>query len=120
MRYEEPLEPVMVAGDSDALQGMFLNLLLNGVDAVDAGTPMGVRLFRDDGLAVVEVWDQGPGVPDEVRETLFDPFVTTKPGGTGLGLAIASRVARAHGADVEVEHRSGETVFRVRFQLLDG
>ena len=120
LRYEEPPEPVMVAGDPDALQGMFLNLLLNGVDAVDAGTPMGVRLFRDDGLAVVEVWDQGPGVPDDVRETLFDPFVTTKPGGTGLGLAIASRVARAHGAEVEVEHRPGETVFRVRFQLLDG
>ena len=120
LRYEEPPEPVIVAGDSDALQGMFLNLLLNGVDAVDAGTPLGVRLFRDDGLAVVEVWDQGPGVPDDVRETLFDPFVTTKPGGTGLGLAIASRVARAHGAEVEVEHRPGETVFRVRFQLLDG
>ncbi|HSG46281.1 MAG TPA: HAMP domain-containing sensor histidine kinase [Longimicrobiales bacterium] len=119
MARDEPPDPVRVAGDPDALQGMFLNLLLNAVDAVEEGTPVGVRLFRDRGRAVVEVWDRGPGVPDEVRDTLFDPFVTTKPGGTGLGLAIARRVAHAHGSELELERRPGETVFRVRLKLLD-
>jgi two-component system sensor histidine kinase HydH len=120
LHYEEPHRPIEVLGDPDALQGMFLNLLLNAVEAVEPGTPLGVRLYRDargegdaSAKVVVEVWDRGPGIPDEVKASLFDPFVTTKAEGTGLGLAIASRVAQAHGSELIVERRPGETLFRI-------
>jgi two-component system sensor kinase FixL len=63
---------------------------------------------------VVEVADRGPGLAPEVRERLFEPFVTTKRTGTGLGLAIARRVVEAHGGEIEAEARpGGGTVFRV-------
>ena len=75
---------------------------------------MGIRLVRSSASEVtVEVWDEGPGVPEGLGQEIFDPFVTTKSHGTGLGLAIARRVARGHGADLVVEQGPGETVFRV-------
>ena len=67
---------------------------------------------------LVEVADRGPGLPAEVRQHLFEPFVTTKRTGTGLGLAIARRVVEAHGGRIEALPRpGGGTVFRLAFPL---
>jgi signal transduction histidine kinase len=118
LRYDPPSEPQMITGDPDALQGLFLNLLLNAIDAAEPEGEMGIRLTPiGDSRLLVEVWDKGPGIPENLRATLFDPFVTTKDHGTGLGLAIASRVARAHGSDLELEAEHGETVFRLSLPL---
>jgi len=61
------------------------------------------------------VADDGPGVPTNLRERLFDPLVSGRPGGTGLGLSIAARIARAHGGSIELSDRpGGGTVASVR------
>jgi signal transduction histidine kinase len=114
LSYEPPEDPVMVHGDPDALQRLALNLLLNGVEAVDPGSSLGIRIREDPdtGWVTIEFWDHGPGIPEDARERVFDPFHTTKEGGTGLGLAIARRIVRAHGSELTVEARPGETVFR--------
>jgi signal transduction histidine kinase len=65
-------------------------------------------------VAVVEVEDTGPGIPEEIREKIFDPFFSTKKDGTGLGLAIAARIIDKHGGVLEFEtHHGRGTVFRI-------
>ncbi|HTS02685.1 MAG TPA: HAMP domain-containing sensor histidine kinase, partial [Thermoanaerobaculia bacterium] len=68
---------------------------------------------------VVRVVDDGPGMPQEIRERIFDPFFTTKPvgQGTGLGLDIARRLVRRHQGEIEVDSRPGHTEFRVTLPL---
>lgn len=110
-----PKRELLVRGDEDMLHRAIVNLLLNAVQAsphagevrVEAGElashqlPGGER-FRD-GAVAVRVIDQGAGIPRELRERLFDPFVTSKPGGTGLGLAVVHRSVEAHGGFVHVD-----------------
>jgi signal transduction histidine kinase len=118
LRYDPPSEALNISGDPDALQGLFLNLLLNAVDAAGPGGEMGIRLApTKDRRVIVEIWDNGPGVPEELRTTLFDPFVTSKDHGTGLGLAIAQRVARAHGSDLVLDSDKGGSVFRLSLPI---
>ena len=95
-------------------------------NALDAVTPLGnkghvvVRASRDDGWVRVEVQDNGPGIPEELRERVFEPFFTRKePGhGTGLGLDITRRIiADLHGGEVTLESKPGDTRFVVRLPL---
>ncbi|MGL5139564.1 MAG: ATP-binding protein, partial [Beijerinckiaceae bacterium] len=64
--------------------------------------------------------DNGPGVPDELRANLFDPFVTTKASGSGLGLALVAKVVGDHGGIIECESAPRRTVFRLLLPLQDG
>ena len=106
-----PDEPVTVVGDAQRLHQVVTNLLGNARRHTPPGTTVvaGVRALPGGG-AVVRVRDDGPGVPAELRPTLFDRFArggegrARGTGGTGLGLAIVRAVARAHGGDVAVEH----------------
>jgi signal transduction histidine kinase len=118
LTYSPPPTPVPVVCDPDAIRRLALNLLLNAVEAVDPGQALGIRVREEPekGWVTLEFWDEGPGVPKNARERIFDPFHTTKEGGTGLGLAIARRIARAHGSDLAVAVASGETVFRMRLR----
>ena len=63
----------------------------------------------------VEVIDNGPGISPELRDNIFDPFVSGKPGGSGLGLALVASVVADHGGLVEVDSAPGRTVFRINF-----
>jgi signal transduction histidine kinase len=119
-----PKAPLMIEGDEDLLHRAIYNLLLNAVQAAPANTevrveggelashqlPEGRREFERGAFAVL-VSDRGPGVPAEIRDRLFDPFVTTKPGGSGLGLSIVQRAAEAHGGFVMVSAPGEETRF---------
>jgi signal transduction histidine kinase len=122
LSHELGSQPLMVWGDRDALERLVLNLLLNSVEAVEAGTPMGMRVLStgEKGRVQVEIWDRGPGIPTEIRDTLFDPFVSMKESGTGLGLAISRRIARGHGSDLEVGSISGETSFSFNLKVARG
>jgi signal transduction histidine kinase len=104
---------VLVA-DADAFRSAVLNLCMNGVEA--AGRPGALSLTAHQSTAAleVEISDNGPGVPEPVRETLFAPFVTTKPEGVGLGLALARSAAEDLGGAVELSRKGARTVFTFR------
>ncbi len=115
----EPAD-LVVPADRDQLRQVLWNLLLNAAQAV--GESGHVRLQArpdDDGRGCrIEVVDDGPGVPPEHRERIFDPFVTSKPAGTGLGLSVARRIARAHDGDlVCLEAPGGGTLMRLVLPL---
>jgi signal transduction histidine kinase len=111
----EVVAPLMVQGDEDLLHRAVFNLVLNAVQAVQPSgqvnvdvipAPMGVVPAGMDlpgGAVLVRVEDDGPGIPAELRERLFDPFFTTRPGGSGLGLAVVQRAVEAHRGFVVVD-----------------
>jgi two-component system, NtrC family, nitrogen regulation sensor histidine kinase GlnL len=119
-----------VSGHRDKLVQAFLNLVKNGAEAIAEGTEPGrivlttafrpgVRLsVPGTGARValplcIEVEDNGPGVAEDVKPHLFDPFVTTKRKGTGLGLALVAKIVGDHGGIIECESEPKRTVFRV-------
>jgi two-component system nitrogen regulation sensor histidine kinase GlnL len=67
---------------------------------------------------VVTVRDNGPGIPDDIRPHLFDPFVTSKPSGSGLGLALVAKIVNDHGGLIEVDSRPGRTEFRLHLPVV--
>ena len=104
-----------VEGNSDQLRQVFLNLVINAIDAMpDRGT-LTVRTKTQATDVVVDIQDTGVGIPDEVRSRLFEPFFTSKPTGTGLGLSISGHIVMQHGGKIEVESSVGQgSTFRVR------
>ena len=117
--------PLHVDGSPDELHRMVLNLLDNAARHTPTGSRIELRLRAEAGDAVVEVADDGPGVPAHLREQVFERFArsdgpadTAVAGGSGLGLAIVSAVARSHGGRAELETSDlGGALFRVRLPL---
>jgi two-component system sensor histidine kinase HydH len=93
--------------DPDLLSQVLLDLVLNAIESVAPGGRVAVRADAVDGRLVVEVADDGPGVPPGERESIFEPFVTTKSRGTGLGLPMALRIAEAHGGSLAYVPEAG-------------
>ena len=111
------LVSTVTRGDGGRLSQAFANLLTNAAQACPTGRVQ-VRLRQEGGQSVVEIQDSGPGVPAEIRETLFDAFVTQRNGGTGLGLALCRRVVQRHGGSVDLlETCPAGTTFVVRLPL---
>ena len=114
--YEPGLpRPVANAGE---LNQVWTNLIDNALDA--AATRLWLRTFHRDGDVIVEVHDDGPGVPPELQPRIWEPFFTTKDvgAGTGLGLDIARRiVVRQHGGQISMQTRPGDTCFQVRLPV---
>ena len=115
--YEEGLP--RVPGPGGELNEVWTNLLDNAADAVAGGGSVGVRAFREGGAVVVEVTDDGPGIPPEIRGRVFEPFFTTKEvgSGAGLGLDVARRVVVGRGGEIAVESGPEGTRFVVRLPL---
>jgi signal transduction histidine kinase len=102
MKVDAPKEPLMVRVDAQLMQQALLNLLLNGMQAMPDGGAMVVRLRRDHQFAVVEVIDEGVGIPPELLPRIFELYFTTKPKGSGIGLAMTYRILQLHGGAMEV------------------
>ena len=100
-------EDVMVRGHHDALQRALSNVLLNAADASGPGgkIEVGVELTQIAGADAVEIHvrDSGPGIPPERIQSIWEPYITSKPGGTGLGLAIARQAILAHDGSIDIE-----------------
>lgn len=106
------------AMDAELMQRVLVNLLLNAVQASPEGGAVTIKTRGANGNAEIDVIDRGCGVEPKMAETIFNPFVTTKPTGTGLGLAIVSKIVDEHGGKVVFESAPGQgTVFRVLLPL---
>jgi signal transduction histidine kinase len=101
---DAPKEQMIVLVDTELMQQAVLNLLLNGMQAMSAtgGGSMLVRLRRDHQFAMVEVIDEGEGIPAELLPRIFELYFTTKPKGSGIGLAMTYRILQLHGGTMEV------------------
>ncbi|HCE69875.1 MAG TPA: PAS domain-containing sensor histidine kinase, partial [Ruegeria sp.] len=113
-------------GDPDQLLQVVLNLLKNASEAAPGGGTIRLRTYfehsfrlrRNDGSGQslplqVEVIDDGPGLPEEIRADIFDPFVSGRENGTGLGLALVSKIISDHDGWIAVDSVPGRTVFRL-------
>ena len=104
----------IVQGDADKLRRIVINLVGNGIDAMTDARVESPRMdvSMGENLAGTEVWvrvkDNGAGIPKELREKIFSPFVTSKSGGTGLGLPITKKLVEAHGGSIELLSEPGE------------
>jgi two-component system NtrC family sensor kinase len=104
-----------VVCNGDQLRQVFLNLVLNAIEAMPEGGTLTVRTGARPHFAVAEVQDTGIGIPDEIRPRLFEPFFTNKAAGTGLGLSISAHIVTQHGGQIEVESVEGKgSTFRVK------
>ncbi|MCG6988831.1 MAG: GHKL domain-containing protein [Gemmatimonadetes bacterium] len=116
--YDATLPPVVARGAE--LNQVWTNLIDNAVDAMGGVGELTVRSRREGEHAVIQIIDSGPGVAPDVRDRIFDPFVTTKAvgDGTGLGLSISRNiVVQHHGGTIDVESEPGRTCFEVRLPL---
>lgn len=116
----------VIMGDQRSLDQVFTNLISNAVEAMSKnGGTLALKIGLGPSIgnrAQVEVTvsDNGPGIPDEVKERIFEPFVTTNPRGNGLGLAITKRIVTAHHGSIGVNTFPGGTVFHVCLPAASG
>jgi nitrogen fixation/metabolism regulation signal transduction histidine kinase len=102
-----PAGPLPVSADRLLLSRAVHNLLLNACEASPEGATVEVRALAERGQGVVEILDRGPGLAPEVRERLFEPYVSTKARGSGLGLSLVRDIAAQHGGSVTLADREG-------------
>ena len=115
--YEEGLPKIWAhAGE---LNQVWINLVDNAADAVEGRGRIGVSAYRDGDSVVVEVFDDGPGIPRELQARVFEPFFTTKQVGeaTGLGLDIVRRIVASHGGEIALASEFGKTRLVVRLPI---
>ncbi|MBM3517590.1 MAG: PAS domain-containing protein [Alphaproteobacteria bacterium] len=131
VRYDPSLPPVW--GARDELVQVFLNLVKNAAEASGECGDIVIATRFEGGVRTavpgagawqpvpieVCVTDDGPGISPDVADTLFDPFVSTKPGSMGLGLPLVAKLVTAHGGTIEAGAEGGRTVFRVRLPMAD-
>jgi signal transduction histidine kinase len=131
---DAPDRPIELVADRGQIHQVLLNLLLNALDALPAGGRLQVQVHDDDraaslvhraatatgrthptGCVTIQVSDNGGGVPSELGDRIFEPFVSSKDTGTGLGLTISRRIIEAHGGQIEAANRpQGGAIFTVR------
>jgi two-component system, NtrC family, sensor kinase len=110
-----PADLPVVIGVRDQLVQVFLNLILNAIDATDAGGQIQVRAEANGSQLIVHVEDNGSGIAPEHQGRLFQPYFTTKKHGTGLGLFVTRKLVEDHGGDIDVTSQPGQgTRFRLR------
>jgi signal transduction histidine kinase len=115
--YDPSLQRVCAYGGE--LNQVWTNLIDNAIDAMSGKGELRVRTAKEFDCAMVEIGDNGPGIPMEIQSRIFDPFFTTKKlgEGTGLGLDTVMRIVRHHHGSIELKSVPGDTRFRVRLPI---
>lgn len=114
LEFEAPPGSLMITADSDGIEQLLINLILNAIEAAncdDARVTLSITDNRDS--IAIEVKDNGPGPPPDIRDSIFDPLVTGKSDGAGLGLAIVRDIAEQHGGKVSWSREQDATCFVV-------
>jgi signal transduction histidine kinase len=118
-RYGDNLPEVMA--DEDMLRQVFVNILLNAIEATGSMGEVTVAATVENGNVIVSIEDTGAGIPDDQVEKIFDLFYTTKESGTGLGLAVSRRVIKEHGGRILMKSQVGKgTAVQVQLPPLRG
>jgi signal transduction histidine kinase len=113
-----PERPMVVNIDADLIKQAALNVIQNGAQAMPEGGALRVILEEQRKFAVLRIADQGTGIPEDIREKIFDLYFTTKSGGSGIGLAMTYRILQLHYGSIEVESNPGRgTEFQLRIPL---
>ena len=115
-----------VMGDARSLEQVFTNLISNAVEVMNqTGGTLAIRAEKNNEIincprVEVSVSDNGPGIPDEICDHIFEPFVSNNPRGTGLGLAITKQIVTAHRGSIKVDTFPGGTIFHIFFPTING
>ncbi|HEV2710744.1 MAG TPA: ATP-binding protein [Edaphobacter sp.] len=121
-----PVEPVRVRVDAELVRQALLNLMLNGMQAMPSGGKMRVVIRREHSFAVVEITDEGEGIPPELLPRIFELYFTTKAKGSGIGLATTYRILQMHGGAMDVRSNADAsspergTTFTLRLPIATG
>ncbi len=115
--YDDSLPHIQAYGSE--LNLVWTNLIVNAVDAMPEGGTLKVRTKKEPADVLIEIRDNGAGIPADLRSRIFEPFFTTKPvgEGTGLGLDTAARIVRKHRGNIRFESKPGDTCFQVRLPI---
>ena len=111
--------PLLVNSFGSELSQVWTNIIDNAIDAMCGKGELRVRTYREDDCVVVEIGDNGPGIPLEMQPRIFEPFFTTKGvgEGTGLGLDTVQRIVKKHRGSIQVHSKPGDTRFQVWLPL---
>src|SRR3984957_10498878 len=114
-------DPAFINGDPDMLKQAVLNLVTNALDVMKNGGELRLRVSRVNDYVVLEVVDNGPGIPPELRDKVFQLYFTTKAKGSGIGLAMTYRAVQLHNGTIDFTSEDGRgTTFRLQFPALVG
>jgi len=113
--------PLLVNSFGSELNQVWTNIIDNAIDAMGGKGELRIRTFREDACVVVEIGDNGPGIPPETEEHIFEPFFTTKGvgEGTGLGLDTVQRIVKKHRGNIQVDSKPGDTRFQIWLPLAE-
>jgi two-component system nitrogen regulation sensor histidine kinase GlnL len=106
-----------IPADATRLEQVLLNLVVNALDEMPESGRLSLAVTAKDHAITVEVSDTGRGIPDNIRERIFDPYFTTKNDGSGMGLAVCDKIIRQHGGQIDVETSPAVTVFRITLPI---
>ena len=107
--------------DPDEMRQVFINLIDNAIHAMPEGGDLTIssKYIEEPPSVQIEISDTGAGIPDEIKEKIFDPFFSTRHEGAGLGLSIAYRIVREHGGSMEFKSKVGKgTTFILKFPAI--
>ncbi|HSP86795.1 MAG TPA: ATP-binding protein [Ignavibacteriaceae bacterium] len=116
--YSVEPETLELTADSEQIEQVIINLIMNSVFAIDGEKNPGINLsasLDEKGKVLIKVIDNGPGIPEEAVDKIFIPFFSTKKNGSGVGLSLSRQIMRSHGGNIRVNSKPGETVFSLRF-----
>jgi PAS domain S-box-containing protein len=109
-------QEVWIQGDPKLLRQAIMNVVVNAIDAMDQQGRLTLEVESRDGECVLTVSDTGPGIPEEIRDRIFDLYFSTKRDGSGIGLALTFRMMQLHGGTIDFDSEPGKgTSFRLRF-----